>query len=301
MNKRFDPKLFNKPLTGCPLCRSRNIRNHFIIEKYIPNFKIDICSDCGFIFMNPRFKDSIIKEMYDEAYYSGNAEYSYYDERQAIKYSEYVWKKRINKIRHYAAGGNFLDIGCAFGGFIKCASEYYIPFGIEFSGYSGNYAKTLFGNNIHIGTLNDHPFKSGFFSVITMIELLEHLSDPSAAVSECFRLLKAGGLLVIQTANMDGLQASLLKNRYAYFMPGHVSYFTKKNLINLLARAGFKKIEIFYPVEFGLLPKLKKSRHGFKCRKDYLKWLRITYYHLISKVRFCNFAMTSSMVIYAVK
>jgi SAM-dependent methyltransferase len=251
--------------------------------------------------MNPRFKDRVIKQMYNEAYYSGSAEYSYYDERQALKYSEYVWKKRIKKIRQYADGGNFLDVGCSFAGFLKCASENFIPFGIEFSMYSGKHARSLFGNNIHIGTIADHPFQPKFFSVITMIELIEHLCDPAAAVSECFKLLENSGLLVIQTANMDGLQAKLLRDKYAYFMPGHVSYFTKKNLTDLLKNAGFKKIKIFYPVEFGLVPKLLKSRYQFKSSFDYLKWFRIAYYHLISKIRFNDFAMTSSIVIYAVK
>ena len=99
------------------------------------------------------------------------------------------------------------------------------------------------------------------FSVITMIELLEHVSDPVTAVSECFRLLKENGLLVIQTANMDALQAKCLKDKYAYFMPGHVSYFTKRNLVDLLKKTGFKKVKVFYPVEFGLIPKLLKSRY----------------------------------------
>jgi 2-polyprenyl-3-methyl-5-hydroxy-6-metoxy-1,4-benzoquinol methylase len=301
MNTQFDPKLFNKPITECPLCKSGDIKHHYIIKKYKPQFKVDKCTHCGFIFMNPRFKDSVIKKMYNEAYYCGSADYSYYDERQALKYSKYVWINRIKKITQYAQNGNFLDVGCAFGGLLKCASEYYIPFGIEFSAYSGSHVKSLFGNNIHIGSLSDHPFKSNFFSAITMIELIEHLSDPAAAVSECFRLLKNNGLFVLQTANMNGLQAKLLKDKYAYFMPGHLSYFTKSNLVCLLRRAGFKKIKIFYPVEFGLLPKLLKSRYQFKSCIDYLKWFRIIYYHLISKIRFRDFAVTSSMVIYAVK
>jgi 2-polyprenyl-3-methyl-5-hydroxy-6-metoxy-1,4-benzoquinol methylase len=301
MNSQYDPEKFNKALIECPLCKSENIILHYIIEKYNPNFKVDKCADCGFIFMNPRFNDRFIKDMYSENYYTGNAEYSYYDERQAFKYSQYVWKKRLKKIRKYVNDGSFLDIGCAFGGLLKTASEFFTPFGIELSEYSGGHVKSLFGNNIHIGSLADHHFKSDFFSVITMIELFEHINDPAEAVSECFRLLKNNGLLVIQTANMNALQAKLLKDRYAYFMPGHVSYFSKNNLVGLLKRTGFKKIKVFYPVEFGLLPKLLKSRHQFNSFFDYRKWLRITYYHFISKIRFGEFAATSSMVIYALK
>jgi 2-polyprenyl-3-methyl-5-hydroxy-6-metoxy-1,4-benzoquinol methylase len=296
-----DLNIYEPPYNNCPLCASKAIQKYYYIDKYSLPFKVDKCADCGFIFMNPRFNDITICGLYKENYYTGNADYAYYDEREAERYSEYVWEKRLKKIRKYVDAGNFLDIGCAFGGFLKTVSQYYTPYGIELSEYSGDYAKRIFGNTIHTGTLNDHPFNKDFFSVITMIELLEHLSDPVYAVNECYGLLKEKGLFVIQTANMDGLQAKLLRDRYAMFMPGHLSYFTKNNLIHLLEKTGFKIIKAFHPVEFGLLPKLLKSRYQFKSYIDYIKWLRIAYYHYISKIRFGNFAATSSMVLYAFK
>jgi 2-polyprenyl-3-methyl-5-hydroxy-6-metoxy-1,4-benzoquinol methylase len=251
--------------------------------------------------MNPRFNQKIINDFYNENYYKGNAEYSYYDEREAEKYSLYVWRKRLKIIKNYSQSGNLLDVGCAFGGFLKAAADDFEPYGIELSEYAGNYAKVKFGKNIHVGTLDDHPFERSFFSVITMIELIEHLNDPASAIKQCYDLLKDDGLLVIQTANMDALQAKIFKERYAYFMPGHLSYFTKKNLCVIIKKSGFTKIKVFQPVEFGLMPKLLKSRYNFDSRFDYYKWIRIALYHYLSKIRLNNFAATSSMVIYAVK
>jgi 2-polyprenyl-3-methyl-5-hydroxy-6-metoxy-1,4-benzoquinol methylase len=293
--------IYKKKISECPLCKSQKIWRQYTINKFNPSFDIDKCYVCGFMFMNPRFSDAYIKDIYNENYYTGKAEYSYYDERDAERYSQYVWKKRIKKIRQYVSEGNFLDIGCAFGGFLKTASEFFTPYGIEFSEYSAKQAKTVFGKSIHLGTLEKHSFRNNFFSVITMIELIEHLSDPQSAVSECYKLLENDGLLVIQTANMNGLQAKILKENYGYFLPGHISYFTKENLTGLLIKAGFKKIKVFYPVEFGLLPKLLKSRYNFKSKLQYLKWFRIGYYHYISKIHFGNFAATSSMVVFAFK
>ena len=200
------------------------------------------------------------------------------------------------------AGGNFLDVGAAFGGFMNAASTRYSTYGIEPSEYSGNEARKRFGGDrVHVGTLENHPFESGFFSAITMIEVIEHLADPAGAVRECFRLLRDGGVLVVQTANMAGLQARLQGERYAYFMPGHLSYFTRRNLTGLLADSGFSRIDAYLPVEFGLLPKLLKSRSAFTSIADYRRWLRIAWYHYTSKLRFGDFALTSSMVLYAVK
>ncbi|MDY6935826.1 MAG: class I SAM-dependent methyltransferase [Spirochaetota bacterium] len=296
-----DSSIYSQLKDHCPLCGGKEIELKYIIDKYNPFFRVDRCRLCGFIFMNPAFQESIIEDFYSEDYYKCGRDYSYYDERELERYAGYVWEKRIEIIRGHAAKGNLLDIGSAFGGFLKLASQYFSPYGIELSEYAGTYAKGLFGNNIHIGSLYDNPFKEKFFSVITMIELIEHLADPVTAIRECYRLLKGGGLLVIQTANMDGLQARVLGDRYAYYMPVHLSYFTKKNLTSLLKWQGFSRIITFHPVEFGLLPKLLKSRYYFKSYTDYHKWFRISFYHYISKIRYRDSSITSSMVIYAFK
>jgi 2-polyprenyl-3-methyl-5-hydroxy-6-metoxy-1,4-benzoquinol methylase len=292
---------FEERITNCPLCGDHGIRNRYHIRRYIPSFTIDRCDSCGFMFMNPRLTNAVSGDIYDENYYSGKAEYSYYDERQAEKDARHVWDKRVKVIHRYINTGNILDVGSSFGGFLRSAAKYYRPHGIEISGYAGSYSKSATGFTIHAGTLEDHPFGEGYFSAITMIELLEHLSDPAGALRECYRLLSDGGLLLVQTANMDGIQAKIRGDNYAYFMPGHLSYFTRKNLLMVLRQCGFKKIKVFYPVEFGLLPKLLKSKHTFTSPWDYRRWLRIAAYHLISKIHFRNFAATSSMVIYAFK
>ncbi len=293
--------MFKERKKLCPLCGSNEIKEKYRIERYSVFFNTDICQSCGFIFMNPAFDDITIKNFYSEEYYTGKADYSYIDERNMKKYSAYVWESRIKIIHKYIKSGNFLDVGCSFGGFLESASKYYIPHGIEMSEYSSAHAKALFGDNIHCGTLADHHFCHNSFSVISMIELIEHIDDPACALQECFKLLTDGGLLLIQTANMEGRQAKVLGPDYEYFMPGHLSYFSKKNLVMFLKSCGFREVKVFQPVEFGLLPKLLKSRGSFRNFADYKAWLRIASYHLKSKVHFGDFALTSSMVIYAFK
>lgn len=296
-----DNDIFESPASHCPLCTSEVIEHRYEIRTYTPPFNISRCARCGFMFMNPRFREGTINDMYGEDYYSGTSEYSYHDERDTEAYAMYVWEKRIECLHERVPAGNFLDVGSSFGGLMKAAARYYLPHGIELSPYAGGHSRKHFGDRVHIGTLDDHPFPERFFSVITMVELLEHLPDPVKALRECYRLLDNNGLLMIQTANMDGLQARLYGRDYAYFMPGHLSYFSRNNLVIALRGCGFDSISVFYPVEFGLLPKLKKSRGSFKSILDYRAWLRISAYHLASKIHLLDFALTSSMVIYAMK
>ncbi|MCX7678244.1 MAG: class I SAM-dependent methyltransferase [Spirochaetes bacterium] len=293
--------IFENRRNDCPLCSSHIIYPAHTIKRWSIPFTVDRCADCGFMFMNPRFRDEFIQSFYTKEYFTGNAEYSYCDERSKERYFQHVWEARLNIIRKYIRGGNLLDIGCAFGGFLGAASKYFEVAGIEPSEYAGLYAKKKFGNRIHHGTLENHSFPHDSFLVITMIEVLEHLPNPVFAIKECYRLLQKGGLLVIQTANMEGLQAKLLGERYAYYMPGHLSYFPKRTLANLLSAVGFTRIKTFHPVEFGLWPKLRKSQGDFKSFLDYRKWMRIAAYHYISKIHFGNFCTTSSMVMYAFK
>lgn len=184
---------------------------------------------------------------------------------------------------------------------MKRASRDFESYGIELSEYSGGKAREIFGERVHVGTLNNHPFKNTGFSVITMIEVIEHIADPAETIKECAQLLEPGGILVLQTANMDGLQARLLGENYAYFMPGHLSYFTASNLRKTLIHSGFRKVKVFFPVDFGLLPKLKKSRMNFKNATDYARWLRISLYHSLGKLHLGDRALMSSMTVYAVK
>ena len=123
---------------NCPLCNNANIDLLHTIIKYSDPFKIDKCNNCNFIFMNPSFCDSKIKSFYDKEYYSGNSEYSYYDEREAKKFAQYVWEKRIEVILKYIDSGNFLDVGSSFGGLLEtsilmriCGKTFITPASVE--------------------------------------------------------------------------------------------------------------------------------------------------------------------------
>lgn len=291
---RHDPKRH-----ACPLCGSTGIRFHHHISHDSHPFDVDRCSDCGFIFMNPPFKDEVIEQFYRREYYEGSAEYSYFDERGSEPYSRYVWNARLKTIRKYVPTGKLLDIGCAFGGFLSAASTWFEPYGIELSPYSAEHAQKRLQSPVHCGTIHDHPFKHGSFDVITMVEVIEHVKDPLPLVQECRNLLREGGLLLVQTSNMDGLQAKCAGKDYAYYLPGHLSYFSRSNLTGALMDSGFKGVRAFQPVDFGLMPKLKKSRMNFQSTMDYLQWFRIGWYHYRSKIHLGDFALTSSMVLYA--
>lgn len=50
-----------------------------------------------------------------------------------------------------------------------------------------------------IGDIHHVPILGEQFDVVVMLEVLEHLFEPMAAVAECFRILKPGGFLFLTT------------------------------------------------------------------------------------------------------
>jgi 2-polyprenyl-3-methyl-5-hydroxy-6-metoxy-1,4-benzoquinol methylase len=289
----------------CKLCGSGKIKIKYHIKQFKPSFDIYECGDCGFQYQEMSEKTAY--QFYQEDYYKGKAAYSYLDERQMEEASRIVWKKRMKILKQWDSTigikRNFLDIGCSFGGFMQTAEEAgFNAYGVEVSKYSGDFVRKRFGKDrVYIGSCEKVKLPENFFSIVTMIEVVEHLLDPEKAVRNIFQSLKKGGVFLVQTADMAGLQAVLAKDRYHYYLPGHLSYFTRENLTLLLRKSGFREIRFFGGVEFGLLPKLLKSAHSFQKWTDYLKWARISLYHILSKIAVGRLHLTSSMVIAAWK
>jgi len=288
-----------------PLCNFCKSNSYKLYEKKIEDFKIYIyrCENCGLMFQYPFPSPEDLKKMYDKEYYGGNKVCSYEDERKSFKYNSYVWKARLNKIKSYLKTDKpkILDIGCSFGGFLSFSKLMgFDPYGVEISDYSREYAQNELGKGRVFKNINGN-FEKNFFDVITMIEVIEHLDNPLFFLNTCYDILKKDSVLVIQTADMNGLQARKAGIDYHYFIPYHLHFFPSKTLVNKLKEIGFKKIKVFRPVDFGLIPKLLKARRDFKSLKDYLRWFTISYYHFKGYIHFKNFALTSSMVVYAFK
>jgi SAM-dependent methyltransferase len=79
--------------------------------------------------------------------------------------------------------------------------------GIELSQYASEYARTRLGLSVHTGTVEDADFPTEYFDVITLWDVLEHLPDPMKALRILWRWLKPEGLLLLNTPNLDSLDA----------------------------------------------------------------------------------------------
>jgi SAM-dependent methyltransferase len=84
----------------------------------------------------------------------------------------------------------------------------------------------------------DLEAEAGRMSIVTMIEVIEHLPDPIAVLRKVRRLLRPGGLLFLTTGNSAPHRHHFID--WDYVIPDiHVSYFNPGNLGLALVASGF--------------------------------------------------------------
>lgn len=120
----------------------------------------------------------------------------------------YVWRagqqRRLDMIIH-AAGerikGNILENGCGIGMYV----EHLSPFGGTVIGLEYDFERTVEAriNSPHILNAAGEfiPLPSSTFDLILSHEVIEHVQDDRAAISEMIRVLKPGGRAVIFCPN----------------------------------------------------------------------------------------------------
>ncbi len=293
---------------SCPLCQSQSQFLYNIDRNAGISFPIYICRRCAFQFRYPLPSEEETKAMYDQGYYEGTADYTYEDERKALKYYDKVWRSRLKTLKRHLGTQSkhpvFLDVGCSFGGFAESAYRMgFQSFGIEISDFAREQA-AQFAPHVRVyQDLSQAELGTASVDIITMVEVIEHIADPKTLIANLIDLLKPGGILMIQTANMDSRQAKEAGKDYHYYLPGHYSYFSRRHFISLGREFYLSKVKIFQPVDFSLFAKLGKMRKDYPhVNKEYLRRAYNTAkYHYQSYLHWGNHARTASMVVYLIK
>jgi 2-polyprenyl-3-methyl-5-hydroxy-6-metoxy-1,4-benzoquinol methylase len=221
----------------------------------IDGFHIVRCRQCGLVYVNPRYHQQQLQEIYTEEYYdhdgiNNGLEFfgynNYVDDEENIKTT---FAKRLNTIERYADRGKLLDVGCATGFFLDLArSRGWEVIGSEVSEFSARYARQTFGLDVRLGTLKQLNFQSQAFDVVTMWDVIEHVPDPLGELREVWRILRDGGVLSIITPDVGSLVARVLGTHWEEFrrVREHVYFFSRRTMSEALRKAGFCVVKTEY-------------------------------------------------------
>lgn len=96
---------------------------------------------------------------------------------------------------------------------------------------------------------------AGKLDVITSFDVIEHVSDPLAFMSDIYKLLAVNGMAIIGTPTRTPIMRQLLGEIYdkkILFSTQHLWIFSDKSLRLIAARAGFKNVQVKYFQRYGL-------------------------------------------------
>ncbi|MCU0236616.1 MAG: class I SAM-dependent methyltransferase [Acidobacteria bacterium] len=239
------------PLDRCPLCRGREIRlfkkgtfdpqaigaADFRItdSHYGSRWTLFSCRDCAFVFANPVPDGEAIAGFYAAL---EDEEYSQEDEGRGRNFA--VILRRLG--RFAPPGSPLLDVGAASGIFLNLArGAGYEVAGIEPSARLVADAERLYGLKLFLGSAGQYPAGRAF-AVVTLLDVLEHVTDADAFLGTLERLLAPGGMLVIVTPDIGSLAARMMGGRWWHYRAAHVNFFNRRSLDRLLAAHGFAVI-----------------------------------------------------------
>ncbi len=176
------------------------------------------------------------------------------------------------------AGKKALDIGCGGGLFLaqlKAAGANVT--GVELSDTRAFYAKTKYGFEVLKRTIEDEYWKNfyGSFDIVTLWDVIEHVNYPMATVQAAARMLKPGGILLIDTPCRDafyhrfgeftyklsgGRFPTFLNTMYSAKPFGHKQILSLAEMKGLFEAAGLEVAELkrFHELSFPYSFYLKK-------------------------------------------
>jgi SAM-dependent methyltransferase len=142
--------------------------------------------------------------------------------------------------------GRILDVGCGPGKVLRVLREQgWDAYGVDFSSVAVEYARSMHGLNVTLGDLFEAAYKDTFFDVVLFNHALEHMYNPVETLREVYRILKPGGLLLINIPNAGSFEARVFGKWWVQWdVPRHLFHFTKETMARLLARTGFRLAEI---------------------------------------------------------
>jgi 2-polyprenyl-3-methyl-5-hydroxy-6-metoxy-1,4-benzoquinol methylase len=147
-----------------------------------------------------------------------------------------------------SAEGKILDFGSGWGFFLAAARERgWLCYGLEPLPGCAIYARAKLGANIVTDTLHNNTYPADFFDAVTSFQVFEHLPHPDHDVRILHKILRKGGVILIEVPNFDTWTMRLLRSRHRHFVQDHINFFSKETLSRFLKMNGFTIMESFHP------------------------------------------------------
>jgi SAM-dependent methyltransferase len=199
------------------------------------------CTHCGHGQLSPMPADALLAAAYATA-----ASEDYVGEEAGQRETA---RRALGQIERHAPGAPqppaLLDLGCWVGFLLSEARDRgWSTLGVEPSSFGVTYARDRLGLEVIQAGLLEAELPPGPFSAAAMGDVIEHLTDPGAALDRAASVLAPGGVLWLALPDAGSRLARLMGRRWWSVIPTHVQYFTRGSLTLLLDRHGYDVLEV---------------------------------------------------------
>lgn len=226
-------------------------------------FRFVRCERCRHVYLNPRPDESELPAIYPPTYYS----YVQRENRPPPGTSPGAigrLRERYHASQLRDAFGDLLrpgdrlrvlDVGCGDGRFLDLMrvafGDAVDTYGIDFDQESVDIAARA-GHQTQVGTIEEAEYEADFFDVVYISHVIEHLASPRAFLERAHGLLRARGVVHVETPNLDCTEARLFRRTYwgGYHFPRHWHLFTPETMERLGRECGYDVA----PARFGTSP-----------------------------------------------
>lgn len=166
-----------------------------------------------------------------------------FEEKYAQVASKYWWFVSRRKLldilmMKYNCTGVILEGGCGSGENFQVLQKYGPVIGVDISETLVNYGQRM-GRKILLGDITNLPFPDETFSVVVLLDVIEHVDD-EIALHEANRVLKPNGKLIVSVPAFNWLWST------HDVINGHRKRYTAKELRSLLLKKHFKVLYLSY-------------------------------------------------------
>jgi len=236
-------------INSCIICDENDWAKFQNVIRLNVSFNLEICTKCGYVSQNPALSEDYLKNYYLDNYVINNYEGTY---EKIYNESLLPAKARIKYLTDNDLITNIartLEIGPGAGAMINLLLEK----GAEVTVIEPDNNAAIWLKNfdaiIYNGFFNDIyrlkrlKWVKNPFDCIILIHILEHIKNPLEFLKKLHTILKKKGLIVVEVPNIKRPYSDEYCWK-AFCDPGHLHYFSKNSLFNILCKSGFDVISI---------------------------------------------------------
>ena len=202
------------------------------------------CGACGHLFVHPMPSSEQLAAHYNNLSDGFNSTCSW---DVVPRHQLRLWRTLLSGAKSTSGMGPLLDVGCGSGHFLQCAAEcgWRDLYGIDLSEDAVSRASESVDAELRCVAFATAELPTGFFSVVSMFDVIEHLADPMGALRQAHRSLRPGGVLMVAVPHGRGLSMRAFgKNTHTVCPPEHVSHFSIDSLRLAVSESGFAIREV---------------------------------------------------------